>query len=72
LSDGYLEIRRKLVEQSRQGNRKAQHKLYQLYSGAMFNTSYRMMGNREEAEDMLQESFSEAFLKLDWFRRLDY
>jgi len=34
----------------------------------MFNTSYRMMRNREEAEDMLQESFSEAFIKLDRFR----
>jgi len=27
-----------------------------------------MMRNREEAEDMLQESFSEAFIKLDRFR----
>ena len=34
----------------------------------MFNICYRMMSNREEAEDMLQESFTEAFLKLDTFR----
>lgn len=34
----------------------------------MFNICYRMMNNREEAEDMLQESFSEAFLKLGTFR----
>ena len=34
----------------------------------MFNICYRMMNNREEAEDMLQESFTEAFLKLDTFR----
>lgn len=27
-----------------------------------------MMNNHEEAEDMLQESFAEAFLKLDTFR----
>lgn len=68
MSDGYTDIHKKLVEESKQGSSKAQYKLYQLYAGAMFNTSYRMMRNREEAEDMLQESFSEAFLKLDRFR----
>ena len=34
----------------------------------MYNICYRMMNNREEAEDMLQESFSEAFHKLGSFR----
>lgn len=34
----------------------------------MFNVCYRIMNNREEAEDMLQESFTQAFLKLDTFR----
>ena len=44
------------------------YKLYQLYSKAMFNVCYRMMNNREEAEDMLQETFTQAFMKLDSFR----
>ena len=66
--DGNTDIHKNLVEESKQGSSKAQHKLYKLYAGAMFNTSYRMMRNREEAEDMLQESFSEAFMKLDRFR----
>ncbi len=34
----------------------------------MYNICYRMMNNREEAEDMLQESFSEAFHSLNSFR----
>lgn len=34
----------------------------------MFNVCYRMMNNREEAEDMLQEAFTQAFMKLDTFR----
>jgi len=34
----------------------------------MFNVCWRMMNNREEAEDMLQEAFSQAFIKLDSFR----
>jgi len=34
----------------------------------MFNVCYRMMNNREEAEDMLQEAFTQAFMKLNSFR----
>ena len=34
----------------------------------MFNVCYRMMNNREEAEDMLQEAFTQAFTKLETFR----
>lgn len=34
----------------------------------MFNVCYRLMNNREEAEDMLQEAFTQAFMKLDSFR----
>lgn len=39
-----------------------------MYSKAMFNVCYRLMNNREDAEDMLQESFIQAFTKLDTFR----
>ncbi len=42
--------------------------LYQMYAKSMFNICYRMMNNREEAEDMLQESFTLAFMKLGSFR----
>lgn len=34
----------------------------------MFNICMRMLNNREEAEDMLQESFTEVFSKLSSFR----
>lgn len=54
--------------QSVKGNRKSQYKLYELYSGAMFNICFRMMSSREEAEDLLQEAFTEAFLKMHTFR----
>jgi len=57
-----------LVENSKNGDVKSQYQLYNQYAKAMFNVCYRMMSNREEAEDMLQESFSEAFKKLNTFR----
>ena len=34
----------------------------------MLNVSFRMMHNVEDAEDMLQEAFTEAFKKLKYFR----
>ena len=64
----YQEIHREIIELSRAGNSKAQYQLYKLYSRAMFNICMRMMNNREEAEDVLQEGFTEAFMKLDSFR----
>ena len=35
----------------------------------MFNVCYRLMNNREDAEDMLQEAFVQAFTKLESFRQ---
>lgn len=64
----YQDIHREIVELSRAGSRKAQYQLYRLYSKAMFNICYRMLNSFEEAEDLLQESFAEAFNKLDSFR----
>ncbi|MCF6342415.1 MAG: sigma-70 family RNA polymerase sigma factor [Bacteroidales bacterium] len=63
-----LTIHQDIIEQSKRGHARAQYELYNLYAKAMLNTCYRMMNNRENAEDMLQESFSEAFRKLDTFR----
>lgn len=61
-------IHKKIIEACKKGNDRARFELYQLYSKAMFNVCYRMMSSVEEAEDMLQEAFTQAFLKLDSFR----
>jgi RNA polymerase sigma factor (sigma-70 family) len=68
LASKQIDINRQLVEESIKGSMKAQHQLYKLYADAMYYTCYHMMHNREEAEDMLQESFSEAFKRLDRFK----
>jgi len=57
-----------LIEQCKLGNRKAQYEIYSLYSKAMLNIGIRMMNNREEAEDVLQETFIEVFKRLNTFR----
>jgi RNA polymerase sigma-70 factor (ECF subfamily) len=68
LTTVYQDIHKEIIELCKAGNSRAQQQLYQLYSKAMFNICCRMMYNREEAEDMLQESFTEAFIKLNTFR----
>jgi len=63
-----IDIHKEIIEKSKKGNSKAQYQLYQLYAKAMLNTCYRMMNSQAEAEDMLQEAFTEAFMKLHTFR----
>ncbi|TBN16714.1 RNA polymerase sigma factor [Hyunsoonleella pacifica] len=57
-----------LVEKSKLGDRKTQYKLYSLYVNAMFNVCVRMVKSKEDAEDILQESFVDAFKNLNSFR----
>jgi RNA polymerase sigma-70 factor (ECF subfamily) len=68
LTAAYQDIHREIIELSKEGNPKAQFQLYKLYSKAMFNICFRMLNNKEEAEDLLQESFTDAFMKLNSFR----
>jgi RNA polymerase sigma-70 factor (ECF subfamily) len=57
-----------LVKDCLAGDRKAQYRLYRLYNKAMYNTCLRMLRNREDAEDVLQNSFIDVFTKLSMFR----
>lgn len=65
-SDSDIHIQ--LIEECRKGSIKAQFRLYNQYSKAMFNLAYRMMNNREDAEDVLQETFLECFRNIGSFR----
>ena len=62
------DIHKKLIEASKLGDNRSRRQLYELYARAMYNVSLRMMNNREDAEDILQEAFVMAFKKLDTFR----
>lgn len=42
--------------------------LYRKYSKNIFNLAYRMTGSMEEASDITQETFIQAFLSIDKFR----
>ena len=57
-----------LIEECIKGNSKAQFRLYNQYSKAMYNLAYRILNNREDAEDILQEAFVECFRNIGSFR----
>ena len=64
---GY-QIHQELIDRCRSGDRLAQRELYRLYYKAMYNTCYRMLSNAVEAEDVMQESFLAAFLKINTYK----
>lgn len=57
-----------LIEKSKIGDRSSQYKLYELYVDAMYNIAVRMLSSKEDTEDVIQESFVDAFKKLSSFR----
>lgn len=57
-----------LLEQCKQNNQKAMFSVYHLYCKAMFNVAYRIIGNTEIAEDVTQDSFLDAFAKLEQYK----
>ncbi|MHC1703673.1 MAG: RNA polymerase sigma factor [Tenuifilaceae bacterium] len=65
---GTIDINKKLVEKARQGDQQAMYRLYKMYLPAMYNTCIRIVANKFDAEDIIQESFVSAFSKMDGFR----
>jgi RNA polymerase sigma-70 factor (ECF subfamily) len=57
-----------LIEACKLYDRKAQERIYDLYSRAMYNASYRIVADAAQAEDIMQDSFIEAFQKISLFR----
>jgi RNA polymerase sigma-70 factor (ECF subfamily) len=65
---GFIDINSELIEACRKGNRKAQFEIYKLYNKAMYNTCFRMLNDKFEAEDVMQESFIKAFSNIEQYR----
>lgn len=64
----YQHIHREIIEAASLGDPQAQERLYKLYARAMYNICRRILGDEEEARDILQESFTDVFLKLPTLR----
>ena len=63
-----VHIHTEIIERCRKGDRDAFYQLYKLYSRSMYNIGYRIVNDKDEAEDVLQEAFISAFRSLDHYR----
>lgn len=52
---------KEIIKEALAGDQKAYAKLLEKYRGPIFGLIYRMIGNREESEDLVQETFIKAF-----------
>ncbi|MFZ2959661.1 MAG: RNA polymerase sigma factor [Candidatus Ozemobacteraceae bacterium] len=57
-----------LVKDSLAGVKESFRQLYDRYGKQVFRQSFALTGNLQEAEDLLQEVFCQAFLKLNQYR----
>lgn len=65
-------IHKHLIERCQKNDAKAQQEIYKLYVVAMYNICRRIMGSDEDAQDILQESFMDVFLKLPSLRDVGF
>jgi RNA polymerase sigma factor (sigma-70 family) len=57
-----------IIDQCKRGDRKACCRLYEQYAKSMFNICFRMLNNRDDAEDALQEAFVQVFRNIGKYR----
>lgn len=57
-----------LVEATLSGNRNAFGELVERYQDRLFNTLTRVLGSRDDASEVLQDAFVQAYTKLGSFR----
>ena len=56
------------IEAARRGDRTALERLLRDHEGALYSVCRGMLGNSEDAEDAVQETFLRAIRNLQWFQ----
>lgn len=57
-----------LIQHALNGDSGAFGQLVQRYQGRLYNTLFHVVGSREEAEDLVQDAFVQAYVKLSSFQ----
>lgn len=71
MQTGQKSIHSYLILKSQEGDRRAQNELFKLYANAMYNICRRMMGDEDDAKDVLQDAFIHVFSKISGLRDVD-
>lgn len=64
----YRDIHHQLIANCKKGDQKAQLEIYKLYYKAMYNSALRILKNQADAEDVMQDSFLDAFTRIQLYR----
>ena len=64
----YENIHQEIIDQCKEGDQKAQFRLYKLYYKPMYSVCMRLINHADEAEDVMQEAFLNAFRNIDTYR----
>lgn len=59
----------KRIKQVKKGDQNAFGEIVEIYKNKVFQLCYRMLGNRQEAEDAAQEAFIRAFINIHTFKQ---
>lgn len=59
---------RRLIQQSQRGNATAFAELYRRYARRIYHTIYRLLRNRDDADDVLQNTFLNAWRSITSFK----
>lgn len=59
---------RQLIDACREGRTEAFGELVRRHQGRLYNTVYRLLAHAEDAQDVLQEAFLNAYQSLDSFK----
>jgi RNA polymerase sigma-70 factor (ECF subfamily) len=57
-------VEKRLTERAKRGDREAFAELIEIYKDKIFQLAYRMVGNRQDAEDIAQETFLRVYANL--------
>jgi RNA polymerase sigma-70 factor (ECF subfamily) len=63
----YMENEQFVINQAKSGNVKAFQQLVETYSNKLYSAAYRILGNKELAEDCVQEVFIKIYKKITSF-----
>lgn len=57
-------VEKRLIQRAKRGERDAFAELIEIYKDKIFQLAYRMVGNRQDAEDIAQETFLRVYANL--------
>jgi len=64
----YKNIHHDLIEACKRREQYAMYEIYKLYYKSMYNSSLRIVNNTAEAEDIMQDSFLDAFQQINNYK----